>query len=335
MRKWTHFLILIFCLGAAVIVWWHYHVPQYAEPAYVGKTPALTNEPISPLPLSVDLDGRKVTLGESLFNDPVLSHDGTVSCATCHSLTKGGTDQLTRSIGIGGQPGAINAPTVFNSSFNFKQFWDGHAETLEDQIDGPTQATQEMGSNWAEIINKLNQSDRYARDFGQIYADGIQRDNVKDAIATFERSLITPNSRFDQYLLGNRDALTTEEKQGYYLFKEYGCASCHQGVNIGGNLFQKFGVMSSRSGGGNATKADLGRFNVTGLEADKFVFKVPSLRNVALTAPYFHDGSVKQLDQAVTIMSVTQLGRPLTAAETAALVKFLKSLSGEYKGKAL
>lgn len=336
MTKWTHLLILIFCLGGAVIVWWYYHVPQHAETAYSANRPPLTNEPISPIPPSVDLDGRKVELGERLFNDPVLSHDDSVSCATCHSLTKGGTDQLTRSIGIGGHSGSINAPTVFNSSYNFKQFWDGRAETLEDQIDGPTQAAQEMGSNWAEIINKLSQSARYVGDFGKIYADGIQRDNVKDAIATFERSLITPNSRFDQYLLGNRDALTTEEKQGYYLFKEYGCASCHQGVNIGGNLFQKFGVMSSRSdAGSNATKADLGRFNVTGQEADKFVFKVPSLRNVALTAPYFHDGSVTQLDQAVTIMSVTQLGRPLTVAETAAIVKFLKSLSGEYKGRAL
>jgi cytochrome c peroxidase len=295
-----------------------------------------TNEPIEPLPLTVNLDNRKVALGERLFDERQLSHDNTISCSTCHSLNMGGADQSVHSVGIGGQTGNINTPTVFNSGLNFVQFWDGRAGTLEQQVDGPTHNPAEMGSNWDEITQKLLASPDYVQDFNAIYVDGIQRANVRDAIATFERSLITPNSRFDRYLRGWSNALTSEELEGYRLFKEYGCASCHQGAGVGGNLFQKFGVMGNYfAKRGNVTKADNGRFNVTNDESDRFVFKVPSLRNVALTAPYFHDGSAKRLEDAVTIMSIYQLGRPLTTAETAAIVKYLQTLTGEYKGKAL
>lgn len=336
--RWLGLLILSLFFIFLAVFW---RQPQQAFP-YAESTPgdgataSLTNEPIMPLPLSLGLDEKKIALGEKLFNDPRLSHDDNISCASCHSLSKGGTDQRPLSAGIRGQLGSINAPTVFNSGLNFKQFWDGHAQTLEEQIDGPTHNPVEMGSNWAEIIKKLEQSPGYVKEFRDIYSDAIQSEEIKDAIATFERSLITPNSSFDRYLRGESHALNDEEKEGYRLFKAYGCISCHQGVNIGGNLFQKFGIIADYfADRGHVSQADLGRFNVTGDEADRYVFKVPSLRNVALTPPYFHDGSAKQLDEAVTIMSIYQLGHPLTNLERNAIVKFLKTLTGEYKGKTL
>ena len=172
--------------------------------------------------------------------------------------------------------------------------------------------------------------------FNASYANGIKSETIKEAIATFERSLITPNSRFDRFLRGDRGSLTDEEKDGYGLFKSYGCASCHQGMNAGGNIFQKFGVMGNYfADRGKETKADLGRFNATGDQADRHVFKVPSLRNIALTAPYFHDGSASSLEEAVEVMSKYQLGRRLPPEDVARIVAFLKTLSGEYKGKSL
>jgi cytochrome c peroxidase len=326
------FLLMIL----AVFLWRRRFYADYSTipvvDSFVGKGPA---EPIQPLPREVHLDARKVALGQSLFDDPRLSRDGTVSCSTCHSLATGGCDRRPASVGISGQVGSINAPTVFNSSANFKQFWDGRAETLEDQIDGPVQASHEMGSSWPDVIAKLSNSSAYAASFAEIYRDGIQPKNVKDAIATFERSLITPDSRFDQYLRGDKDALTADEKHGYEIFKSYGCISCHQGLNIGGNMFQTFGVMADYfADRGHITKADFGRYNVTGDENDRYVFKVPSLRNVDLTAPYFHDGSAPTLEAAVFVMGRYQLGRRLSPAEIADLVKFLKTLTGNYKGAA-
>jgi cytochrome c peroxidase len=290
------------------------------------------DEPIQPIPAEVDLDPGKVLLGEKLFNAPQLSHNNTISCATCHNLDLGGTDRSAHSTGINGQTGQINAPTVFNSSYNFKQFWDGRAETLSAQIDGPTYAVDEMGSNWEEITEKLRQLPEYVSEFAPLYQDGIREENIKDAIATFERSLITPNSRFDQYLRGNQEILTKEEKEGYRTFKSVGCISCHQGVNVGGNLFQEFGVMGNYfKDRGHLTEADLGRFNITHHEYDKYVFKVPSLRNISRTYPYFHDGSAGTLEAAVTVMSKYQLGRELSSQEIVSIVKFLRTLDGEYR----
>lgn len=295
-----------------------------------------TREPIRPIPLTVKVDARKVALGDKLFHDPRLSKDNTVSCASCHDLGKGGTDRLVRSVGIRGAEGSINAPTVFNCAMNFKQFWDGRSETLEDQVDGPTQAPAEMGATWEEIIAKFQRLPEYTVAFKAVYPDGIQRKNIQNAIAEFERSLITPNSRFDQYLRGDDTAITEDEKEGYRKFKGYGCISCHQGVNVGGNMFQPFGVMGDYFGDrGNLTKADLGRFNVTGDEDDKYKFKVASLRNIALTAPYFHDGSAKTLEEAVTVMAIYQLGRELPPKDLEQVVMFLKTLTGEYNGKLL
>ncbi|WP_293097607.1 cytochrome-c peroxidase [Moorena sp. SIOASIH] len=294
------------------------------------------DEPIQPIPLKLELNKDKVKLGKRLFHDPQLSQDNTISCASCHNLNTGGTDQMVRSIGINNRIGLINAPTVFNSGFNFKQHWDGSVETLIEQIDRPIHAEHEMGSNWQEILSKLKQSPEYVSLFSQLYKDGINSDNIKDAIATFERSLYTPNSRFDQFLHGHKNALSSSEQEGYRLFKAYGCVSCHQGVNVGSNMFQAFGLFGDYfKDRGKLTKADLGRFNVTGNERDRYVFKVPSLRNVALTSPYFHDGSAETLEEAVTIMGKYELGRPLSPNDIGLIVKFLKTLTGEYQGKPL
>jgi cytochrome c peroxidase len=325
-------IILMIVLAAVGFILWRQHPSHHiATAANNDNFTAHTDEPIEPLPRSISLDERKVSLGEQLFNESQLSHDNTISCASCHSLNKGGTDQLKKSVGINGQIGDVNSPTVLNAAYNFKQFWDGRAETLEEQVEGPIQNPKEMASSWTEVIAKLNRSSQYASQFAAIYPSGLNRESIKDAIATFERSLITPDSKFDRYLRGEEQALSAEEKRGYRLFKEYGCSSCHQGTAVGGNLFEKFGVMSSE-GRGNS-KADLGRFNVTGLEKDKFVFKVPSLRNVELTAPYFHDGSADTLDAAVKTMTRFQLGRSLSDSDLEDIVKFLKTLTGSQRPK--
>ena len=302
----------------------------------ISRTDELVDEPIVPIPLQLALDPRKVELGEKLFHDRQLSSNNTISCASCHDLALGGTDGLVVSVGMNGQLGTVNAPTVFNSGFNFKQFWDGRADTLEDQIEGPANSLREFGSSWSDIIAKLKTSPEYTALFKQIYSDDIAREHIKDAIATFERSLITPNSRFDRFLRGEKTAITSEEQKGYSLFKSYGCASCHQGVNIGGNMFQKLGIFESYS---NRKKklleSDLGRYNVTKDVRDRYIFKVPTLRNIELTAPYLHDGSAKTLEEVIQIMAKYQLGRELSGEDTESIVKFLKTLTGKYKGKLL
>jgi len=304
------------------------------EPLSLHPLPAA--EPISPIPKFLPLDQRKVALGSRLFHDRRFSRDNSMACAGCHELSKGGGDALSHSVGIGGQRGDVNAPTVFNSGFNFRQFWNGRAESLEDQIDGPVHNPKELGSNWPEIIAKLKRDPEYAAEFSALYRDGIRSGNIKDAIATFERSLITPNSRFDQHLRGDRNALTQDEIKGYQLFKSYGCIACHQGVNVGGNLYERLGVMRDYfKERGNIAPADLGRFAVTGKPEDRHVFKVPSLRNVAVTAPYFHDGSLTTLEQVVAIMGEYQLSISIPPGDVALIVKFLHTLTGEYDRKPL
>lgn len=342
LRKWTKRFyvipIILFCLVASGL-WLQSQEPEISPLLPVAK-PAVASwavgEPIQPIPLQVKLDRHKVKLGEQLFHDPQLSRDNTISCASCHNLKTGGTDRLVRSVGINGAVGSINSPTVFNSAFNFKQFWDGRAENLKEQIEGPITSELEMGSNWPQIVRKLKQSSDYALLFGQLYPDGINRDNIKDALNEFERSLYTPNSRFDKFLRGKKEALSEKEREGYSLFKAYGCASCHQGINVGGNMFQTFGVMGDYfKDRGGVTEADLGRYNVTGDERDRHVFKVPGLRNVALTPPYFHDGSASTLDEAVAVMGKYQLGRELSQGEIDLLIQFLNALTGEYQGEPL
>lgn len=296
----------------------------------------IAGEPLQPVPASPSADPRKVALGKKLFHEKRLSHDDTIACASCHDLAKGGTDNLAHSVGINQAIGGINAPTVYNSGLNFKQFWNGRAASLEEQVNGPTHHPKEMGSNWKEILGKLRQDADYQRDFGALYPDGVQEGNVRDAIATFERSLNTPDSPFDRFLKGDTSALSQDAQAGYRWFKSYGCASCHQGRNIGGNMYQHMGVMKDYfSARGHLTDADLGRYSVTQREEDRYLFRVPSLRNIAKTAPYFHDGSASTLADAVQVMATYQLGRTIPAKPAKQIVAFLESLTGEYEGAKL
>lgn len=198
---------------------------------------------IFPLPLKVNLNKDKVRLGELLFRDPGLSKSGTVSCLSCHDIDRAGHDGLQFSIGIEGRVGNINAPTVFNSRYNFRQFWDGRARNLEDQVDGPLLSPKEMGNTWANVIKYVKSEDKYRKLFKDAYDGKISSKTIKNAIAIFEKSLITPNSRFDQFLRGNKKALSDKEISGYSKFRKFGCISCHQGINIGGNMYQVFGAV--------------------------------------------------------------------------------------------
>ena len=224
----------------------------------------------------------------------------------------------------------INAPSIFNSGLNFRQFWDGRSDSLEDQVDKVVHDARELDMNWGDLLTILSTDAALVAEFKAVYPqEGLQATSIQNALASYQRSLLTP-SRFDRYLLGDAKALEEDELKGYQLFKDYGCVACHQGVNIGGNMFQKFGVMDDYfAKRGGVSTADLGRFNVTQQEADKHVFKVPSLRNVALTAPYFHDGMTDTLDAAVDVMFRHQLGRTASATDKRLIVKFLTSLSGE------
>ena len=275
-----------------------------------ASVPAV-EEPLRPLPLKLHLDQRKVALGKRLFLDPRLSRDNSVSCSSCHAFSAGGADARTLSVGAGGRRNSFNTPTVFNSNFNFRQQWEGQARTLEDQLELHIKDPAVFDTGWDQIIDKLSADTALSADMKHIYGSGMQRRNIIEALTTFERSLITP-SRFDRYLRGDDDAITLSEKMGYAKFKSYGCVACHQGINVGGNMFQGLGVMRERPG-----------------KPDKRMFKVPGLRNVALTAPYFHDGSASTLAQAIDDMFTYQLGRTAPPGDKALIAKFLQSLSAE------
>lgn len=324
-------------MSAALLAW--LLSPSEAKPRPASElqfSVEAGREPIAPIPIEIELDTDRVALGRRLFHDARLSGDNSLSCANCHGFDRGGADHVAHSRGVDGHEGAINVPTVFNSGFNFRQFWDGRAATLEEQIDGPIHDKAEMASSWPQVLGKLRRDDGYRKAFAAIYPDGITANNIKDAIATFERSLYTPNSRFDRYLRGDKAVLSDDEQTGYRLFKELGCVSCHQGVNVGGNLYEKMGVMEDYfAGRGNVTKADFGRYNLTGIEELRFEFKVPGLRNVALTAPYFHDGSAATLEDAVRLMAQHQLGVKLGEERQRLIAAFLRTLTGEYQGEAL
>ncbi|NOQ14350.1 MAG: c-type cytochrome [Methyloprofundus sp.] len=289
------------------------------------------NEPISPIPEPVTNSPKQVQLGRLLFHDVRLSQNNQLSCASCHSLKHGGADGQVVSTGVNGSKGEINSPTIFNCSLNFRQFWDGRADNLLSQIDGPISNPIEMNSSWPEVLSKLKQDPFYIEQFQQAFKNGLTINNIKAAIVIFEESLLTPDSRFDLYLKNIPNALSAEELEGYSLFKQYGCISCHQGVAIGANLYQRFGIMGDYfADRGNITPSDLGRYRVTQNEKDKYVFKVPSLRNAALTAPYFHDGSTNTLEEAVAIMMRYQLGRIPNKQDINKIVLFIKSLTGQY-----
>ncbi|CAI0771462.1 cytochrome-c peroxidase [Serratia liquefaciens] len=288
------------------------------------------NEPIQPIPKALPVDAQKVALGFRLYHDPRLSGDSTLSCAHCHSLNTGGVDGRKTSIGVGGAVGPINAPTVFNSVFNSEQFWDGRAPTLQVQAGGPPLNPIEMASkSWEEIIGKLDKDPVLTRDFVAAYPQGLSGETITDAIAEFEKTLITPDSPFDNWLRGDDNAMTMQQKHGYQLFKDNKCATCHGGTILGGRSFEPLGLKRDFNFG-EITAADIGRMNVTSEARDRLRQKVPGLRNVALTGPYFHRGDVATLDEAVKLMLRYQVGTELPQQDVDDIVAFLESLTGVY-----
>lgn len=279
---------------------------------------------LRPLPPSVPIDPAKAALGKKLFFDTILSVDDTVSCATCHILPDGGDDNLPVSFGVKGRKGSVNSPTVLNALFNFRQFWDGRAKDLREQAEGPVENPVEMANTFENLVATLKTKPEYRKLFARAYPErGITKFTITDAIAEYEKTLITPNAPIDCYLRGDADALTPQQKAGYELFKSKGCISCHQGRNIGGNMYNKFGIFQ------DANSTNPGRYTLTHDPRDKYYFKVPSLRNVAETAPYFHDGRTSSLTEAVYFMSEHQLGRKITPQEVERIVAFLHALSGQ------
>jgi cytochrome c peroxidase len=286
--------------------------------------------PFTAIPTPSTLDPKRTQLGKALFHDKRFSADGTVACSSCHDIANGGDDGRRVAIGIGARTGRLNSPTVLNSSLNLAQFWDGRAATLEEQLHWPVENPLEMGSSLAQVSAVLMRDPDVRARFTAIYPDGLTEANIVDAIVSYERALVTPNSPFDRYLAGDVGALSAAAREGFELFERLGCVSCHQGRNLGGNMFQRFGVMGDYfADRGGVTEADFGRYNVTGREQDRYRFKVPSLRNVAATAPYFHDGSGATLETAVAVMLRYQLGRPVKTEQVDKLVAFLESLTGE------
>jgi len=287
----------------------------------------LATELITPIPQSIKYNKPKAKLGKKLFYDTLLSKNGTVSCASCHIIEAGGDDDLPVSTGINGQKGSRNAPTVLNAVFNFTQFWDGRAKDLKEQAYGPVENPVEMGDSWDNVVKKIKNNKFYSEEFNKLYKDGVTKENITDAIAEYEKTLITPNSPFDRYLRGEKRAINIKAKIGFKLFKSYGCISCHNGVNLGGNLYQKMGIFSK------IKPKDKGRFEVTHNKNDLYYFKVPSLRNIAKTAPYMHDGSVKTLSGAIAIMLKFQLGiNKVNKKDIKYIEEFLKTLSADVKG---
>ena len=292
-------------------------------------------EPVRPIDTQVDVDMEKVALGFALFHDTRLSVDNTVSCATCHALETAGVDNHQYSHGVDDQLGGVNAPTVYNAVYNFVQFWDGRAKTLADQAAGPPLNPIEMASpSFDHIIAKLKADKAFVKDFTKVYPDGITEANITDAIEEFERTLITPNSRFDKWLRGDDSAITADELAGYELFKKYDCATCHVGPNLGGQSYELMGLRKHyfADRGMELTNEDNGRYKETQLERDRHRFKVPGLRNIEHTWPYYHDGTRHTLDEAIYDMGLYQTGVEMAASEVDKIEAFLLTLTGEYKG---
>lgn len=302
----------------------------------IGEEYALA--PISPIPDALPTDPDKVMLGYKLFHDVRLSTDNTVSCASCHSLEKAGTDNLATSTGVRGQKGGINAPTVFNAAFHTKQFWDGRAANLQEQAGGPPLNPVEMGyehpEDWTKIAAKLDADPELAAAFKKVYPEGFTGETITNAIAEYEKTLITPGSPFDKYLKGDENAISDNAKKGYRLFLKLGCQTCHTGPAMGGQSFEYADLKGDFFAGRTKTADDNGLMNFTKKESDKHRFRVPTLRNVELTWPYMHDASAHTLEAAITKMYHYQLGYDkLDKQEVSLLVSFLKTLTGEYQGK--
>ncbi len=287
-----------------------------------ASAPSLPGNPVSP---------AKVDLGKMLYFEPRLSESHSISCNSCHMVGMGGVDLQETSLGHRWQHGGRNAPTVYNAVFDVAQFWDGRAKDLEQQAGGPLVNPVEMDTTEAHVVEQLKGIPGYAVAFAKAFpgaADPITFDNVRKAIALFEATLITPNAPFDRYLKGSEKALDANQKEGLALFINKGCAACHNGINVGGGMYAPFGVVE-RPGADILPPGDKGRFAVTKTASDEYVFRVPSLRNIALTAPYFHTGKVWDLRQAVAIMGSSQLGAKLSDEEVSRIEVFLGALTGD------
>lgn len=293
---------------------------------WVWADSAAGDEPIQPIAPYKLTQPAKAELGKKLWFDPRLSRSGFISCNSCHNLSMGGSDNLKTSIGHNWQKGPINSPTVLNSSLNLAQFWDGRAKNLQEQAGGPIANPGEMASTHTLAVDVLQSIPQYRQEFARVYgSDKIDINRITDAIAVFEETLVTPNSRFDKWLKGDKKVLTAQELAGYQLFKNSGCVACHNGPAVGGASFQKMGLVTPYKTDNPA----IGRAAVTGKDADRFNFKVPTLRNVELTYPYFHDGAAATLSEAVDTMGKLQLGKQFTRSENANIVAFLKTLTGD------
>lgn len=316
-----------------IIVEWvrKYRAEYYAD----GVEGERAGEPVRPIAEPTNIDARKALLGYALYHDTRLSVDNTVSCASCHGLSTAGVDNKQYSEGVEGQKGGVNAPTTYNAVYNFVQFWDGRAGTLAEQAAGPPLNPVEMAStSFDEIVAKLEKDRAFAAAFEAVYPDGLNQTNITNAIEEFERTLVTPNSAFDKWLKGDDTALTEEELRGYELFKKYDCATCHVGANLGGESYELMGLRRHyfAERGLPLTEEDNGRYKQTMEERDRHRFKVPGLRNVELTWPYYHDGTRATLSEAVADMAIYQSGVELTEDENAAIVAFLRTLTGEFEG---
>lgn len=282
-------------------------------------------ELIVPIPLNNEGNLQKAKLGKMLFEDPLFSKDGSTSCLSCHNIYAGGADAKEVSLGFGGMQGDIHSPTVLNAVYNFRQFWNGRAANLKEQIDGPIHNPVEHNMDRALVEERLNSSDIYQKEFAKIYkTDTITYEDFVDALVSFEKMLTTPNAKFDRYLRAEVQ-LEPQELEGYKLFKQYGCITCHNGINIGGNSFQKMGTFKEYK----TALSYPDRSHITKKASHKNVFKVPTLRNISLTAPYFHDASASTLEEAVEKMAIFNLGIKLSAEEIQKIVLFLNTLKGD------
>ncbi len=306
---------------------------------------AMAMEPLPanpPVPADNPITAAKIELGKQLFFDPRLSVDGTISCNSCHNVMAGGTDNRPVSVGVAGQKGGRSAPTVWNAAFLSAQFWDGRAATLEDQAKGPILNPVEMGMPSEQaVLDRINAIPGYVQQFKAIFGE-VSYDNIAKAIATYERTLITPNSPFDRYMRGDKSAMSAAAIKGMELVESLGCTGCHAGPNFSGpdlptgqGFFQKFPTYESQYTEKYRLKDDKGLYEVTKDPADKHMWRVPTWRNVALTAPYFHNGSVATLDEAVRVMAKTQLNKTLSEAQVSNIVAFLNSLTGEFPAQTL
>ncbi len=290
----------------------------------LAETPR--DEPIQPIKSASFEAGELIELGKMLFFEPRLSMSGIISCNTCHNLSRGGTDNLKTSIGHKWAAGPVNAPTVLNSNLAVAQFWDGRAANLQEQAGGPIAADVEMAMPHTLAVEVLESIPGYRSIFARVFGSpGIDMGRITAAIAAFEETLVTPNALFDQWLKGDDTALSEEQLNGYLLFRDSGCVACHYGPALGGTSFQRMGLVAPYE----TTSPAEGRSAVTGKDADRFSFKVPTLRNVELTYPYFHDGEAATLAEAVDIMGRLQLGRAYNEQEIGQIVAFLKTLTGD------